>query len=129
MPRDGTSVRNWSRSASDSGTACRIWYSVSVRKRCIGSRFRRLGDWFQRVQLELVQPVFFAEELLGNIGQDGVLPDARDPGVVEVGAHEVAGSDGGVRISQPPVGLIDAVREPFVARLVARQPAAQQTLN
>src|SRR6476469_4095104 len=88
MSSVGTSAHSWSRSANDSRTANCVWYSVSVSRRCIWSRFQSLRARLQGVEPEFIQPVLFAKELLGNVRQDGVLPDARDPGVVEIGAHE-----------------------------------------
>ena len=61
---------------------------------------------------ELIEALLLTEELLGDVREDGVLPDEVDPRLVEVVAHEVARSDRGMPILQQRVGPIDDACDP-----------------
>ena len=68
--------------------------------------------------------------MLLYVRQDAMLPDALDGGIVEVPAHEVARTDGGVAVVQFRIGVLHDIRHPIHgAQAVRPQPSTKQTLD
>jgi hypothetical protein len=74
-------------------------------------------------------PPLFGKELLGDVGEDGVLPDHANPFLVEARVEEVAGPDRRMAIAELLVGTVDHIGHPLHVRSVALEPSAQESLD